>query len=77
MAPSGKGKKGPVLDAEFPKDTYAILPNELSDLNEVNLMLHQCHLCGRQLDICSALCTCEGLLHLTKLPSHLRHLLFK
>lgn len=37
MAPSRRGKKGPVQAAEFPKDTYAILPKELSDLNEVRL----------------------------------------
>ena len=37
MAPSTRGKKGPVQAAEFPKDTYAILPKDLSDLNEVRL----------------------------------------
>ncbi len=35
MAPSKKGKKGPPEAAEFPKDTYAVLPDELSQLNEV------------------------------------------
>ena len=35
MAPFRSSKKGAVEAAEFPADTYGILPQELSDLSQV------------------------------------------
>ena len=63
MAPSRRWKKGPVLPAEFPKDTYAILPDELSQVNEVNFDSISLRSFGNTLGECRGRCTCDELLH--------------
>ncbi len=75
MAPSKRGKKGPPEAAEFPKDTYAVLPDELSQLNEVRFTL-RASIMGHYGPVYAARYTlARGFYILSNALSHLRRLL--